>query len=247
LKIDLFIKGIIIGLFKIIPGLSGSLMAYNLNVYDECITKLNNLFNYDNIKYLFNIGIGILLSIIIFSKIISNIYLNYTFIFIMISILLIFKTTNFCFKNKLFFILSFVISLLILLVKFKINSNINNNYFIIILGLIESMTTIIPSISGSAIFMMLNQYENVLSFYNTISVKTFYFIVGILLGLIILIKLIKIILDKYKIIFSSIISGFSLSTIIYLLIKNIHSISELIIAIVILLLGIKISLKHIIY
>ena len=222
-------------------------MAYNLNVYDECITKLNNLFNYDNIKYLFNIGIGILLSIIIFSKIISNIYLNYTFIFIMISILLIFKTTNFCFKNKLFFILSFVISLLILLVKFKINSNINNNYFIIILGLIESMTTIIPSISGSAIFMMLNQYENVLSFYNTISVKTFYFIVGILLGLIILIRLIKIILDKYKIIFSSIISGFSLSTIIYLLIKNIHSISELIIAIIILLLGIKISLKHIIY
>ena len=247
MKIDLFIKGLIVGLFKIIPGLSGSLMAYNLNIYDECINKLNNLFNYNNIKYLLNVGIGILISIVLFSKIISYLYLNYCFIFMMISILLISSTTKIYFKNKLLFIITLIISLILLLSKFNINFGSDSILNTLLLGIIEAISTIVPSLSGSAIFMMLNSYDYVLSLYSSININTIYFFVGILIGLFISIKAIKIIISKYKNIFMTIISALSISTIIYLFIKNINTFNELIIGSIFLILGIKITLKHIIY
>ena len=247
MKIDLFIKGLIVGLFKIIPGLSGSLMAYNLNIYDECINKLNNLFNYNNIKYLLNVGIGILISIVLFSKIISYLYLNYCFIFMMISILLISSTTKIYFKNKLLFIITLIISLILLLFKFNINFGSDSILNTLLLGIIEAISTIVPSLSGSAIFMMLNSYDYVLSLYSSININTIYFFVGILIGLFISIKVIKIIISKYKNIFMTIISALSISTIIYLFIKNINTFNELIIGSIFLILGIKITLKHIIY
>lgn len=247
MKIDLFIKGLIVGLFKIIPGLSGSLMAYNLNIYDECINKLNNLFNYNNIKYLLNVGIGILISIVLFSKIISYLYLNYCFIFMMISILLISSTTKIYFKNKLLFIITLIISLILLLSKFNINFGSDSILNTLLLGIIEAISTIVPSLSGSAIFMMLNSYDYVLSLYSSININTIYFFVGILIGLFISIKVIKIIIRKHKNIFMTIISALSISTIIYLFIKNINTFNELIIGSIFLILGIKITLKHIIY
>lgn len=247
MKIDLFIKGLIVGLFKIIPGLSGSLMAYNLNIYDECINKLNNPFNYNNIKYLLNVGIGILISIVLFSKIISYLYLNYCFIFMMISILLISSTTKIYFKNKLLFIITLIISLILLLCKFNINFGSDSILNTLLLGIIEAISTIVPSLSGSAIFMMLNSYDYVLSLYSSININTIYFFVGILIGLFISIKVIKIIISKYKNKFMTIISALSISTIIYLFIKNINTFNELIIGSIFLILGIKITLKHIIY
>ena len=234
-------------MFKIIPGLSGSLMAYNLNIYDECINKLNNLFNYNNIKYLLNVGIGILISIVLFSKIISYLYLNYCFIFMMISILLISSTTKIYFKNKLLFIITLIISLILLLSKFNINFGSDSILNTLLLGIIEAISTIVPSLSGSAIFMMLNSYDYVLSLYSSININTIYFFVGILIGLFISIKVIKIIISKYKNIFMTIISALSISTIIYLFIKNINTFNELIIGSIFLILGIKITLKHIIY
>lgn len=234
-------------MFKIIPGLSGSLMAYNLNIYDECINKLNNLFNYNNIKYLLNVGIGILISIVLFSKIISYLYLNYCFIFMMISILLISSTTKIYFKNKLLFIITLIISLFFLLYKFNINFGSDSILNTLLLGIIEAISTIVPSLSGSAIFMMLNSYDYVLSLYSSININTIYFFVGILIGLFISIKVIKIIISKYKNKFMTIISALSISTIIYLFIKNINTFNELIIGSIFLILGIKITLKHIIY
>ena len=234
-------------MFKIIPGLSGSLMAYNLNIYDECINKLNNLFNYNNIKYLLNVGIGILISIVLFSKIISYLYLNYCFIFMMISILLISSTTKIYFKNKLLFIITLIISLILLLSKFNISFGSDSILNTLLLGIIEAISTIVPSLSGSAIFMMLNSYDYVLSLYSSININTIYFFVGILIGLFISIKVIKIIISKYKNIFMTIISALSISTIIYLFIKNINTFNELIIGSIFLILGIKITLKHIIY
>ena len=226
MKIDLFIKGLIVGLFKIIPGLSGSLMAYNLNIYDECINRLNNLFNYNNIKYLLNVGIGILISIVLFSKIISYLYLNYCFIFMMISILLISSTTKIYFKNKLLFIITLIISLILLLSKFKIGYSSDSILNTLLLGIIEAISTIVPSLSGTAIFIMMNSYDIVLSLYSTLNINTFYFFVGILIGLFISIKVINIILSKYKNIFMTIISALSISTIIYLFIKNIKTFNE---------------------
>ena len=42
MKLKLFIKGLIVGLGKIIPGVSGSLLAISLNVYDRAILAITN-------------------------------------------------------------------------------------------------------------------------------------------------------------------------------------------------------------
>jgi len=41
----LILKGFLIGIGKIIPGVSGSLLAISLGVYDKAINSLVNLFN----------------------------------------------------------------------------------------------------------------------------------------------------------------------------------------------------------
>ena len=68
-----FIKGFIIGIGKIIPGVSGAMLATIMGVYDKSIFYICNFKNNIKaaIKYLFPIGIGVIVSIILFSKIIS--------------------------------------------------------------------------------------------------------------------------------------------------------------------------------
>ena len=67
-----FIKGLIIGIGKIIPGVSGAILAILLRVYDESLYYLSSFKNNikEAFKYLTPLGVGIILSIIIFSKIV---------------------------------------------------------------------------------------------------------------------------------------------------------------------------------
>ena len=67
------LKGFIIGIGKIIPGVSGSVLAITLGVYDKSVEYINNFKHNkkESLKYLLPLGIGIIISIIIFSKIIT--------------------------------------------------------------------------------------------------------------------------------------------------------------------------------
>ena len=70
--------GFIIGLGKIIPGVSGSVLAITLGVYERLIKAINNIFkDINNIYYLSKIGIGIIISIVFFSRIITYLLSNY--------------------------------------------------------------------------------------------------------------------------------------------------------------------------
>ena len=62
-----FFKGLIIGIGKIIPGVSGSVLALLLGVYKKSIEYINNFKNNkkESIKYLLPLGAGTLLSIIL--------------------------------------------------------------------------------------------------------------------------------------------------------------------------------------
>ena len=82
----LLVKGFIIGIAKIIPGVSGALLAISLNVYEKGLDVICNFFNNkkENFKFLFYIGIGIVVGIIIFSKVISFCLDKYYFITMML-------------------------------------------------------------------------------------------------------------------------------------------------------------------
>ena len=68
-----FFKGFIIGIGKIIPGVSGAMLAAIMGVYDKALYYICNFRKNikESIKYLSPIAAGILLSIILFSKVIS--------------------------------------------------------------------------------------------------------------------------------------------------------------------------------
>ena len=78
-KLILILKGIIIGAGKIIPGVSGGMLAITLNVYDRAIKSISNFFKNvkENFTFLFTLGIGILLSILSVSKLIEYTLDNY--------------------------------------------------------------------------------------------------------------------------------------------------------------------------
>ena len=68
----LFLKSFIVGIGKIIPGVSGALLAINFGIYEKLLDSITNFFDdwKNNIKFLLIFCFGIILSIIIGSKII---------------------------------------------------------------------------------------------------------------------------------------------------------------------------------
>ena len=70
----LILKGIIIGIGKIIPGVSGSMLAISMGIYQRLIDSINNFFKdtKNNFKFLLKIGIGIIIAIVFFSKLITS-------------------------------------------------------------------------------------------------------------------------------------------------------------------------------
>ena len=71
-KLILFFKGFLIGIGKIIPGVSGSVLAISFGVYEECLKRIENFFHdiRDNFLYLAPLGTGIVLAVLLGSNVI---------------------------------------------------------------------------------------------------------------------------------------------------------------------------------
>lgn len=199
--IILFIKGLLIGIAKTMPGISGSVLAVTLNVYEKAIYSISHLFNKKNLKFLFILGISISLSIIFFSNIINYLLDNYHFITMYFLVGLLFGTipgllrkTKITKKSDFLIILS---PFIIMYIITKISS-FEIKISFVLLGVIESITTIIPGISGTAIYMMLGCYNTVLNlFSNPLSLNFLIFIIGFILTTIIISILINYLFQKY--------------------------------------------------
>lgn len=237
----LILKGFIIGIGKIIPGVSGAMLAITLGVYDKAILAITD-FTSDkkkNFKLLLLLGIGIISSIIVFSKIINYFYNNHyipTMLFFMGLIIggipgLINKT-SYNYKNIIITSVSFLI---VTILSF---SFINNTYMLkgnfvdyIILfigGITEAFSSIVPGISGTALFMVMGIYNIVIEMLANLT-NVFYvidnfllivfFIIGLLLGVILISILVKWLFSKYSSKTYSAILGFCLSNVVILFLK----------------------------
>ena len=259
----LVIKGFFIGVGKIIPGVSGSLLAIVFGVYDRVLSIISNFF-YDiknNIKYLFFLGIGILTAIISTSKLLTYLLNNYYIITMLFFIgLIIGGIPNVIKKTKLKFnfniiygIISFlfVVSLYFLKVE---NNNIINNYpfyIMILIGILDAATMIIPGISGTAIMMILGCYNTVLNMFGNVfmlnNIKNIFpFFIGVILGVIIISKIIFYLLKKYNEQTNYCIIGFTLSSVLLLLLQTFErkiNFMDVIIGLILLILGFILSFK----
>lgn len=72
-SIILALKGAIIGVANIIPGVSGGTLAITLGIYEQLINTISHFFkNFkNNLKFVIPVGIGAVLSILILSKVIN--------------------------------------------------------------------------------------------------------------------------------------------------------------------------------
>ncbi len=207
------IKGFIIGIAKIMPGVSGSILAISLNVYEKTLSIIANIkkINFQDFKFILAILIGGLLGICLFSRCIQWFLSNFYFAIMLLFIGLIIggipdivkniKSKKICFSNLLIFFIGLTFSYALTLKSISVSSNNIIIYFF--LGLIEAFSTIIPGISGTAIYMSMGAYEIILNLFsnlfNPVYFKyTLFFGFGILVGTYLLAKIITYLLKNYK-------------------------------------------------
>ena len=81
--IQLFLKGIIIGIANIMPGVSGGTLAVIMGVYDKLTEAIGNFptapvkKKIEYIKFLLQIGSGAAIGIILFARVIEFCFTNY--------------------------------------------------------------------------------------------------------------------------------------------------------------------------
>lgn len=268
-KLLLILKGIIIGAGKIIPGVSGGMLAITLNVYDKGIKAISEFFKdiKGNLIFLCTIGIGILISIISVSKVIKYTldlyYLPTMLLFIGLiiggipSIIETAKREK-SLKNIIIMIIPFILVFLLQITNNTFNTDIDKEVSfipLVLIGVVDAVTMIVPGISGTAILMMLGYYDMVITSFSTLTdfslisynLKVLIpFGIGMILGTIVLTKIINYFLENHRISSYYAITGFALSSVLLLLsqtFQNNYSIIEVIISLILLVIGYIISRK----
>ena len=234
-NIVLIFKGFIIGVGKIVPGVSGSVLAILLNVYEQGVDAISNIFKNlkKNITFLGLLGVGILISIILGSKVLLYVLSNYYFstFSLIIGLILgtmpsILKDIKISSKVDLFYlVIPFLI--LYLLSNLKFDYYLGGNVFVyFLIGLMEAFTTIIPGVSSTALYMSFGIYNLFLNiFSNIFSFKFLMFSVGLFMGIFLTSKLVNYLFKNHKkktylVILSILISS------IFVLIKDIFSLYD---------------------
>ena len=217
----IIVKGMLMGIADLVPGISGGTIALITGIYKDLITALNNL-TFKNIKFNFLrnskknkfdvlafLAVGISLSILLFSSIILFLLDNYinevsSFFFGLI-ISSVFILLNKIKGIKISDILILILSALIISQVLKLNS-INQEItftYIFICGFICSCAMILPGISGSYILLILGAYHFILKKLNTLFDSDSYlyissFIFGGAVGIITFSRIIKWLFKSYE-------------------------------------------------
>ncbi len=224
----IYLKGMAMGISDLIPGISGGTIALITGVYDDFISSLNNLkirnirsiiksdfylkFKEFKFDFLIFLALGIISSILIFSKIISNLLINYpqeisSFFFglILASIPFILKGIKVFSFNYLPFLIGSILITSYLLGLNNINGEISLIY-IFICGFFCSCAMILPGISGAYILLIFSSYDFILEklniFLTDFNFNDFIwigvFILGILTGILTFSRFVKYLLHKHK-------------------------------------------------
>lgn len=241
--IILFIKGIIIGIGKVVPGVSGSMLAILMGVYDKGVYAISHF--HENIKenflFLLNVGLGIGVSITLGSGLILSLLNHYYFSTMLLFSGLIFGTipsiiqSNIQKKKINYKTVIFVCFIFVFLSSYSMTGayqftfNFYNFLFMMFVGIIEAATMIIPGISGTAILMMLGVYSLLLEAYSHIFNISYFkynffllfpFLIGFLIGFLLFTRIVDYMIQKHQKLAHDLILGFSLSSLLLLLIKT---------------------------
>lgn len=195
-KIINVIKGVIVGIATLVPGVSGGTMAIIVGIYDQLIHSISAFFKdvKKNIIFLGTVGIGAIIGIGAFSKLVEYCLNNFKMptVYLFLGIILggipiLYKKTEVAHKKKsdwLYFGIGFVIILIMSLYSGTIVNLANSEglikaIFLFIAGTIIAVALILPGISTSFLLLVLGLYDITLSAINNLD---FGYLIPICLG-----------------------------------------------------------------
>lgn len=216
-----------------VPGVSGGTIAFILGFYDDFIGSLNSLISKDSIEdkkksifFLFKLGIGwivgMVLSVLILSSIFESHIYNISSLFtgfIVLAIPIIIKQEKDSligkYKNITFTIIGALIVVLITYfnpsgsnggINLSLDSlNFGLGLFVFIAGMIAISAMVLPGISGSTLLLIFGLYAGIISSIKEVLLLNFSYLpiliifgLGVITGILSTIKVIKFLLNKYR-------------------------------------------------
>ena len=244
------LRGAVIGVSNIIPGVSGGTMAVSMGIYDRVIYAVNNLFKQfkKNMKALLPILIGVLIGLFAFAALIgallgtksdeipiTRLPTNFAFIGLILGGLpAIYKRVNMKSAGIPGIILFLVFLALVVVLPLlsppearTVNLSFGNILLMVLLGAISSSTMVIPGVSGSMIMMLLGYYNSVINAMNDLRGGDWSslaillpYVIGLLVGIVFIAKLMNFLLKKHGALTFCAIFGLVIGSPVALLMQN---------------------------
>ena len=244
------LRGAVIGVSNIIPGVSGGTMAVSMGIYDRVIYAVNNLFRQfrKNFRDILPILIGVLVGLFAFAALIGTLLgtksaeipvtrlpTNFAFIGLILGGLpAIYKRVNM--KNAgipgIILFLAFLALVVVLPLlnppeARTVDHSLGTILLMIPLGAIASSTMVIPGVSGSMIMMLLGYYNPVINAMNDLRggdwsslAVLLPYVIGLLGGIVFIAKLMNFLLRKHGALTFSAIFGLVIGSPVTLLMQN---------------------------
>tara|TARA_B100001964_G_scaffold224563_1_gene271477 strand:+ start:967 stop:1881 length:915 start_codon:yes stop_codon:yes gene_type:complete len=222
-KLNLIIKGFCIGSADVIPGVSGSTIAFILGIYPKLINAIKSFdskwlsmifsLNFKGVlqrpdfNFLIPLGLGILSAIFFFTRIIplpilvrthSEIIYGLFFGLVLGSIILFLYRLGTNLISKYFIFLLFGLFFGVYFISLTPSSTPDDNWFIFICGIVAISAMLLPGVSGSFVLLMMKKYAYILNAIGHIELYIIVpFIFGVITGLIVFSRLISYILKYF--------------------------------------------------
>lgn len=184
-NIILFIKGFIMGIANIIPGVSGGTLAIILGIYEQFIGALSHFFkNFKkNILFILPVGLGMLASIATMSNVIDYSLHKFTLATVLFFVGLVIggiplllnkvkgKKDSKVISNIIAFVITFSIVIFMAVAKLIFQTDFSISFahlgiigfiLLFLVGILAAGTMVIPGVSGSLVLMLIGYYEPVI-------------------------------------------------------------------------------------
>ena len=244
------LRGVVMGVSNIIPGVSGGTMAVSMGIYDRIIYAANNIFKQfrKSIRELLPILIGVLIGLFAFAALIGTLLgtksdeipltrlpTNFAFIGLILGGLpAIYKRVNMR-SAKIPGLILFLVFLALVVVLPLLNPpearTVDHSFGTILLmiplGAIASSTMVIPGVSGSMIMMLLGYYSSIINAMNDLRGGDWSslaillpYAIGLLVGIVVIAKLMNYLLKKHAALTFCAIFGLVIGSPVTLLMQN---------------------------
>lgn len=264
--LKLVLEGFIIGIGKIIPGVSGAMFAMMFGVYEKALNIISNLKTelMKNLKFMILLGLSILLAIIfgsnIIKKCLDNYYMQTMFLFIgmmIAGIKPLFKNVEGSKVKPGNIICAVAISILLILLDFvdlgvtegALTKTPTTIIMLFVSGFLDAVTMILPGVCGTALLMILGYYDVIINslgdIFNFSNLNNNLFVlipfsIGMVIGILLVSKAVNYLFKNHKIETYYTIIGFAIMSTIILFIKAItvpYTTMELVVSIILLIVG----------